>query len=98
MYYMKTDLTEHVNIGHQLESELIKVGISSFKELKTIGWEQAFLRIRAVDPDACLSKLQAIAGAIEGVRWHNLPTGKKQELKEFFRMILSKNNLLKYPS
>ena len=84
---MKTDLTEHPNIGEELEKVLVKAGIRSFRELKSLGYEKVFLRIRAVEPDACLSKLQAIAGAIEGVRWHNLSVGKKQELKEFFRML-----------
>jgi DNA transformation protein and related proteins len=88
MYYiMKPDLSKHINIGKQLESELIKVGIKSFKELKSVGWEQAFLRICAIDPGVCMSKLSAIAGAIDGVRWHDLSVGKKEELREFFEML-----------
>ena len=49
--------------------------------------EQAFLRLRAVDPDACLNMLCALDGAVAGIRWHDLPTGRKTELKEFHQML-----------
>ncbi len=47
----------------------------------------AFIRIKAIDPDACFSKLCALEGAVEGIRWHNLSKEKKSELKHFFSMI-----------
>ena len=84
---MKSDLTQQVNIGKELERKLMEVEITSFAELKNIGSEQAFLRLRAVDPDACLNMLCALDGAVAGIRWHDLPTGRKTELKEFHQML-----------
>ncbi len=77
-------LTGLPNIGIVLAQCLIEVGISTHLQLKEIGSKEAWLRIRARDPSACLSKLMALEGAISGVRWHNLDEVKKKELKEFF--------------
>jgi DNA transformation protein len=63
------------------------VGIHSATELKAIGTEQAFLRLRAIDPGACLSLLCGLDGAIHGIRWHQLPPERKEELKHFIKMI-----------
>jgi DNA transformation protein len=75
------------NIGSTLADLLREAGINSPEELFENGTFQAFLRIKAVDSGACLSKLSAIEGAIEGIRWHNLAKEKKSELKQFFTMI-----------
>lgn len=81
---MKSDLSNQPNIGKDTEAKLIKVGITSFTELKEAGVEQAFLRLQAIDPGACLSLLYGLAGAIEGVRWNQHPPQRKQELQEFY--------------
>ena len=48
--------------------------------------KQAWRQIRALtDPDICLSALQALEGAVRGVRWHDLPPEAKQELKAFYQ-------------
>ena len=83
---MKSDLSQQINIGKDAEEKLIKVGITSFEELKAIGAEQAFLRLQTLDPGACLSLLSALEGAIQGVRWHNLPKDRKEELQQFIKM------------
>jgi DNA transformation protein len=75
------------NIGGTLAELLHRTGINSPEELYENGTLQAFLRIKALDSEACFSKLCAIEGAIEGVRWHNLSREKKAELKQFFSMI-----------
>jgi DNA transformation protein and related proteins len=79
------DLQQQINIGKDCAKKLQQVGINTFEELKTVGSEQAFLRIKAVDPGACLSMLSALEGAILGIRWHNLPPGRKEELRQFFK-------------
>ena len=66
-----SDLSQQINIGKELERKLIDVGIASFAELKNTGSEQAFLRLRAADPGACLNMLCALDGAIAGVRWQD---------------------------
>ena len=72
------------NIGDVLADKLEQAGIDDEKKLKVIGSEKAFLLVKEVDPKACISHLYAIEGAVQGVRWHTLPTGKKNELKDFF--------------
>jgi DNA transformation protein len=75
------------NIGGTLAELLHKTGINSPEELYKNGTFQAFLKIKAIDTEACFSKLCAIEGAIEGIRWHNLSKEKKAELKQFFSMV-----------
>lgn len=79
-------LTQLPNIGKVVAEKLIQVGITSPEELKALGTEQAFIRLLTVDDTACLSELQAIEGAIQGIRWHNLSKERKEELKEFFHL------------
>ena len=51
-----------------------------------MGARQAWRQIRALaDPGICLSALQALEGAVRGVRWHDLPAEAKQELKAFYQ-------------
>lgn len=80
------DLTQMTNIGKVVAEKLVQVGITSPEELKEIGCEQAFIRLQTIDETACFSMLQGLEGAVQGIRWHNLPKERKEELKEFFRM------------
>ena len=75
------------NIGPTLAGLLREAGIQSPDDLYETGAIQAFLRIKAVDSDACLSKLCALEGAVEGIRWHHLSLEKKAELKLFFKLV-----------
>jgi DNA transformation protein len=81
------NLEDLPNIGSKLAALLHESGINSPEELYENGTFHAFLRIRAIDPEACFSKLCAIEGAIKGKRWHNLSIEKKAELKQFFSLI-----------
>ena len=73
------------NIGPKLAAELQRAGIDSPEALRALGAREAFLRLRAQDPTACLHRLYALEGAIEGVRKPDLAPQTKQELKDFFR-------------
>lgn len=75
------------NIGKSLAELLLQAGIETAAQLKATGSENAFIRICAIDPEACLSKLCALEGAIQGIRWHNLSPEKKRELKEVFALV-----------
>lgn len=75
------------NIGIALAELLRESGINSPDDLYKNGTFQAFIRIKAIDTEACFSKLCAIEGAIEGIRWHTLSKEKKAELKHFFTSI-----------
>ena len=80
------DLTQMKNIGKVVAEKLIQVGITTPEELCAIGSEQAFIRLQTIDETACLSMLQALEGAVQGIRWHNLPRERKEELKEFLHL------------
>jgi len=86
----ETDLISLPNIGKTLAELLMQAGITSAAQLKATGSENAFIRISAIDPEACLSKLCALEGAIQGIRWHQLSVDRKAALKEFFVMTKSK--------
>ena len=82
----QTGLTQMPNIGKVVAEKLCKAGITTPDELRALGTEQAFIRLQTIDETACLSMLQALEGAIKGIRWHNLPKERKEELKEFMRL------------
>jgi DNA transformation protein len=75
------------NIGASLAELHHEAEINTPEELYKNGTFQAFIRIKAIDPTACFSKLCAIEGAIESIRWHHLSKEKKSELKQFFTLF-----------
>lgn len=81
-------LTDLPNIGPVLAGNLEKAGIETPDCLREMGAEEAFLRIRTrVDSTACLHQLEALAGAVAGVRKSLLPPERKAELKAWFRSV-----------
>ena len=74
------------NIGKVVAGKLMEIGITTPEELITLGSEQAFIRLQTIDETACISMLQGLEGAVQGIRWHNLPKERKEELKEFFHL------------
>jgi DNA transformation protein len=62
------DLSKLPNIGKEVENQLNQVGISNYDELKNIGAEQAWLKIQEIDASACIHRLLALEGAINGVK------------------------------
>lgn len=72
------------NIGKELERQLNEAGIGTIDELKKVGSKEAWLRIQAFDPSACIMRLSSLEGAVRGVRWHNLEPEVKAELKTFY--------------
>ena len=80
-------LTDLPNIGHELEQKLIKIGITNKAALLSMGTERTFIRIKAIDNNACINMLYAIEGAIQGIRWHGIDKGRKEELKFFLTQL-----------
>ena len=78
------ELSKLPNIASKLEGQLAQVGISTIDELKNTGSREAWLRILAIDPSACIMRLSALEGAIQGVRWHYLDEETKKSLKTFY--------------
>ena len=77
-------MAELINIGGVVEGQLNEVGIRTLEELKAAGSKQAWLKIKSIDCSACINRLCALEGAIQGIRWHDLDVEKKGELKEFY--------------
>ncbi len=81
-------LTDLPNIGPVLAGNLEKIGVTGPEQLRAMGAEEAFLRIRAqADPTACLHQLEALAGAVEGVKKARLPAERKAELRAWFKKL-----------
>ncbi|RRD66028.1 TfoX/Sxy family protein [Fretibacterium sp. OH1220_COT-178] len=81
---MSESLSALPNIGAVLEEQLNRVGVRTPETLRRLGSREAWLRIRDIDPTACLHKLQALEGAVRGVRKNELPESAKNELRTFF--------------
>ncbi|MCB2291543.1 TfoX/Sxy family protein [Clostridium sp. CS001] len=78
------ELSSLPNIGKEVEMQLNTIGIFTYDELKDIGTEQAWLRIQEIDTSACIHRLLALEGAIQGVRKTDLQQLRKAELKDFY--------------
>jgi DNA transformation protein and related proteins len=87
MTTLNNELTNLPNIGKTLAGKLIKAGISTPNDLIKTGSENAMIRIKTIDIEACLNMLFALEGAIQGIRWHNLEENRKTELKEFYNRL-----------
>ena len=79
------ELSKLPNIGKTVEEQLNKVGINTTEELKSIGAKEAWLKIQEIDESACIHRLMALEGAIEGVKKTMLSDEVKADLKEFYQ-------------
>jgi DNA transformation protein len=78
------ELSKLPNIGKEVEKQLNAVGIVSYEDLKALGAEQAWLKIQSIDESACIHRLLALEGAIQGVKKTLLKEERRQELKDFY--------------
>lgn len=78
------ELSKLVNIGLKLEKQLHEAGVDTPEQLREVGSREAWLRIRAMDPSACLMRLSALEGALRGIRWPQLDEETKRSLREFY--------------
>ena len=78
------ELSKLPNIGKVVEEQLNQVGIWTEADLKEIGAEQAWLKIQQIDETACINRLLALEGAIQGVKKTLLSDERKKELKNFY--------------
>lgn len=69
------------NIGKVLGGRLRQVGIETREALELLGDVEAFGRlIRSYPEDACTHTRLALAGAVRGVRWHDLDDTLRKEI------------------
>ena len=80
-----TELSKLPNIGKILEEQLNQVGITTVSELKEIGSKEAWLKIQKIDESACIHRLMAIEGAIQGEKKTMLTDEVKVDLKKFYQ-------------
>lgn len=80
-------LSKAPNIGKVLADKLELAEIESVEALKQLGAEKVFIKLKCIDPCACINSLYAIEGAIQDIRWHGLSKERKIELKNFFDQI-----------
>lgn len=78
------DLSKLPNIGYIMERRLAAVGINDVDTLMKIGSKEAFIKLRLHEGDTCFSSLCGLEGAIQNIRWHNLSSETKEDLKKFF--------------
>lgn len=79
------ELSKLPNIGKTVEEQLIRAGIYTAEKLKETGAKAAWLKIREFDESACIHRLLALEGAIEGVKKTMLSDEVKSDLKEFYQ-------------
>lgn len=80
-------LSDLPNVGSVLEKLLNEAGITTPEQLREFGAKEAFVRVKLIDPTACIHMLYGIEGAIEGIKDKDLSDDTKRELKEFFRSL-----------
>jgi len=78
-----SELTSLRNIGKELEKKLKFAGIETAEELKQIGSEEAFIRVKSYYPNVCLVYLMALEGAVTDMEYNQLPGDVQKNLKEF---------------
>ena len=79
------ELSKLENIRKKVEEQLEQVGISTAEELRNIGSKAAWLRIQEIDESACINRLMALEGAIQGVKKTMLSDEIKTDLKMFYK-------------
>ena len=82
-----SELEKLPNIGKVAASLLEEAGIDTPDKLVKAGSREAFLKIREIDPTACIRMLYGLEGAILGMPDKLLPQDKKEELLHFFRSL-----------
>lgn len=85
---MMSALSDLPNVGKVLEDNLRKINIETPEQLRQIGAEEAFFRIRmTVDSGACLHMLYGIQGAIEGIPDKFVSDQIKERLRLFYKTL-----------
>ncbi|MDD3050362.1 MAG: TfoX/Sxy family protein [Candidatus Cloacimonetes bacterium] len=79
-----SELSKLPNIGKVLENQLKEIGIKDIEQLIETGSKQTWVMIRNIDDSACLNRLYALEGAIQGIRWYGLSESVKDELRRYY--------------
>ncbi len=77
------ELNTMQNIGKEMQQKLKSVNIDSAEELTRIGSKEAFFRLKLRYSNVCLVHLYALQGAVDGVKYNQLPDNVKHDLKNY---------------
>lgn len=77
-------LSQMPNIGPALEEQLMRSGNRHAGAANKIGSREAWCRIKQIDASACIHRLYALEGAVQGIRKNLLPQEVKASLKAFY--------------
>lgn len=80
-----SELSALPNVGPVLIDELKTIGIETPDALIDAGTLEVAVQLHTAGFHVCMSKLYAIEGAIQGVRWHELPIETRNRLKTQFK-------------
>jgi len=78
-----SELTTLRNIGKEIEKKLKFIGITTAEELKEVGSNEAFIRLKLHYPNVCLVHLYSLEGAVSDTEYNQLSDDVKKRLKEF---------------
>ena len=78
-----SELTSLTNIGKEMASKLISVGIDTPEKLIESGSKEAFFKLKEKYPQVCLVHLYTLEGAVSNVEYNKPSEAKKTELKEY---------------
>lgn len=79
------------NIGKELERQLNEAGIFTRTDLEKYGSRNAWLKIQENDSSACIHRLLALEGALQGMKKTLLPPEIRADLKDFYTRNKIKN-------
>lgn len=78
-----TPIENTPGIGPNLATELRGVGIDTLEALMHVGFWDAWQQLRRANPERdCLPSCLALAGAVAGVRWNNLPPKVRADIRQ----------------
>ena len=79
-----------LNIGIEMKTKLISIGVASSEDLIRLGSKEVFYQLKEQYPNVCLVHLYALQGAIDNVNYDKLPDEVKRDLKQFHDRIKDK--------
>ena len=83
-----TPIERTPNIGSTLAAELRGCGIDSLEALMRVGFWDAWLQLRRVNPERnCVPACLALAGAVAGVRWNHLPPKVRADIRQRVKAV-----------
>lgn len=83
-----TPISQCRNLGFVSERELNSIGISSFEEMRELGWEQVCEKYISCYPERLnLNMITSIIGALFDQDWRKLDSDLKVQAKRFLKVL-----------